>query len=64
MNYSTLWHSMTLLPSLPAIETRRQVESTPADVDTHLPRWERHPRTGTGRETGNLDPEWIRRNLP
>jgi hypothetical protein len=62
MSFPALWNSLTILPSVPVVEAKHQAPPSSADLDSHLPRWERHP--GTGRATGSLDPEWIRRHLP
>lgn len=35
-----------------------------ADSEARLPLWERHPFGRSGREVGNMDPDWIRRHLP
>lgn len=39
-------------------------EQIHADAECHLPRWERHPVGRSGRQTGAMDRDWIRRHLP
>lgn len=64
MSFPTLWHTLIILPSMPATEPKQLAETRSLDLDRHLPRWERHPKGRSGRDTGEMTPEWIRRHLP
>ena len=64
MSFSTLWHTMTILPSVPAPGTKHLATTSSADLEPNLPSWERHPAGRTNREAGHLDAQWIHAHLP
>jgi len=64
MSFPTLWHSMTILPSLPSPKAKTPTPSTAADLDPNLPSWEGRSAGRTNREAGRLDATWIHAHLP
>jgi hypothetical protein len=64
MSFPTLWNTLAILPAVKAPATRTRIPETSADLDPHLPSWERHPAERISRGAGHLDTAWIHSHLP